>query len=77
MHIIKKNSAILLMVICFALLSGQAVAEKPLILKPNRIKISYTKPQNPAHQSIYEPFTRTMRICVQFLWIFGTVRETA
>ena len=42
------------MVICFALLSGQAVAGKPLILKPNRIEISYTKPQNPAHQSIYE-----------------------
>ena len=54
MRIITKNSAILLMVICSALLSGQAVAEKPLILKPNRIKISYTKPQNPAHQHIYE-----------------------
>lgn len=54
MHIITKNSAISLIVICSALLSGQAIAEKPLILKPNRIQISYTKPQNPTHQPIYE-----------------------
>ncbi|HBL24869.1 MAG TPA: hypothetical protein DDZ40_12245 [Deltaproteobacteria bacterium] len=54
MRVIMKSYAILLIVICTVLMSGQAVAEKPLILKPNRVEISYTKPQNPAHQNIFE-----------------------
>ena len=60
MRLITKNRAILLMVIISALLSGQALAEMPL-LKTNLIEISYVKPQNPAHQKIYE-FVKENRV---------------
>jgi len=53
MRLITKNRAILLMVFISALLTGQALAETP-ILKRNLIEISYVKPQVPAHQQIYE-----------------------
>ena len=53
MRLITKNRAILLMVFISALLSVQALAETPL-LKSNRIEISYVKPQNPAHQKIFQ-----------------------
>lgn len=54
MRSITKNSAIPLIVMCSALLSGQAIAKGPPNLKPNRIEISYVQPPNPAHQHIYE-----------------------
>jgi putative metallopeptidase DUF4344 len=49
-----RKAAIALIAVCAALLSMQATAKKPPVLKPNRIDISYAVPQNPAHQQIYE-----------------------
>jgi putative metallopeptidase DUF4344 len=60
MRLITKNRALLLMAIISALLSGQALAATPR-LKSNLIGISYVKPQNPAHQPIYE-FVKEQRV---------------
>ena len=73
MRIITKNSAILLIVICSTLLTGQAVAEKRVILKPNRIEISYAKPQNPAHQGTYE-LLKERRVLERFRNILSPLR---
>ena len=51
---IASKAAIALIATCAALLSAQALAKKPPVLKPNRIEISYVAPPNPAHQQIYE-----------------------
>jgi hypothetical protein len=51
---IASKAAIALIAICVALLSAQALAKKPPVLKPNRIEISYVVPPNPAHQQVYE-----------------------
>lgn len=53
MRSITKIRATVLMVITSVLLSGPAAAEQPQ-LKSNRVEISYVKPQNPAHQKLYE-----------------------
>ncbi|HYL19448.1 MAG TPA: DUF4344 domain-containing metallopeptidase [Burkholderiales bacterium] len=50
----SRKAAIALIAVCAALLSTQAFAKKPPVLKSNRIDISYAVPPNPAHQQIYE-----------------------
>ena len=51
---IANKVAIVLIAVCVALLSTQAVAKKAPVLKPNRVDISYVQPPNPAHQQLYE-----------------------
>jgi hypothetical protein len=51
---IARKAAIALIAVFAALLSAQAVAAKTPDLKPNRVKIAYVEPPNPAHQQIYD-----------------------
>jgi hypothetical protein len=54
MCIILKIRTLWLIAICALLWPGQAFAEKPPILKPNRIEIAYHQPKDPAHRYIYD-----------------------
>jgi len=72
MRLITNIRAILLMVIIPALLSGQTLAASPL-LKSNLIEISYAKPQNPAHQKIYE-FVKEHRVLERIRDYLGHIR---